>query len=130
MTVETFSTSDVDRILGLADQFLDEWAEDAVQAGRRDPDYEERAEEWKTLRPLLVAAPTLLRGLWAIIAASRRPVPLTPEDYADIAWATVAAIDDGNLKDRSSNAIRPASSSTHVQADRSVRSVVPAAREQ
>lgn len=115
MTVETFSTSDVDRILGLADQFLDEWAEDAVQAGRRDPDYEGRAEEWKTLRPLLVAAPTLLRGLWAIIAASRRPVPLTPEDYADIAWATVAAIDDGNLKDRFSAAIRPAGSSTHVQ---------------
>ncbi len=56
-TVETFSVSDVDRVLGIADQFLEDWAEDAVQSGKRDPDYEERSEEWKVLRPLLVAAP-------------------------------------------------------------------------
>jgi hypothetical protein len=39
MTIEVFSTTDVDRILGLADQFLEEWAEDAVQGGKRDLEY-------------------------------------------------------------------------------------------
>ena len=39
----TFTTADADRLLGLADQCLEDWAENAVQAGpERDMEYEER----------------------------------------------------------------------------------------
>jgi hypothetical protein len=41
------SSADVVRLLGLADQFLDDWAEDAVQGGKPDEDYEQRSTEWK-----------------------------------------------------------------------------------
>jgi hypothetical protein len=99
MTIETLSMSDVDRILGLSDQFLEEWAEDAVQAGKRDLEYEERAAEWKTVRPLLVAAPVLLRALEAIVEGRSGPVPLTPEAFAVIAQTAIEAID--KLGDRS-----------------------------
>ena len=56
----TFTTEDADRLLQLGDAFLDNWAEDAVQSGERDSEYEERLDEWKTIRSLLVAAPGLL----------------------------------------------------------------------
>ena len=63
ITLDSCSTEDVDRLLGLADQFLDDWAEDAVQGGKPDEDYEQRSTEWKVIRPLLVSAPTMLIGL-------------------------------------------------------------------
>jgi hypothetical protein len=66
----TCTTEDVDRLLGLADQFLEDWAEDAVQGGERDPRYEERQAEWQHIRPLLVAAPRLRDGLKAIVRFS------------------------------------------------------------
>jgi hypothetical protein len=59
----TFTTADADRLLGLADQCLEDWAEDAIQAGERDMEYEERNAEWQAIRPLLVAAPELLQAL-------------------------------------------------------------------
>ncbi|WP_263359917.1 hypothetical protein [Acidicapsa ligni] len=63
ITIVSCSTSDADRLLGLADQFLDDWAEDAVQEGKRDEDYEQRSAEWSAIRPLLISAPALLKGL-------------------------------------------------------------------
>lgn len=63
----TWTTADVDRLLGLADQFLDDWAEDAVQAGQPDAEYEARSAEWKAIRPLLLAAPAFLKGLQGIV---------------------------------------------------------------
>jgi|HubBroStandDraft_6_1064221.scaffolds.fasta_scaffold3689448_1 hypothetical protein len=63
ITIDSCSTQDVDRLLGLADQFLDDWAEDAVQGGKPDEDYEQRSTEWKVIRPLLVSAPVMLKGL-------------------------------------------------------------------
>lgn len=64
---ELMDRVDVDRLLGLADQFLDDWAEDAVQDGKRDPDYEERMAEWTALRPVLLASPKFLQALLEII---------------------------------------------------------------
>lgn len=61
--IETISNTHVDSLLGLADQFLEDWAEDAVQAGKPDPDYEERMAEWTATRPVLLAAPAFLRAL-------------------------------------------------------------------
>jgi hypothetical protein len=63
LTIDTCSSADVDRLLGLADQFLDDWAEDAVQGGKPDEDYEQRSTEWKVIRPLLVSASVMLKGL-------------------------------------------------------------------
>lgn len=58
----TFTTADADRLLGLADQFLEEWAESAIQSGKPDEEYEERNAAWQAIRPLLVAAPDLLES--------------------------------------------------------------------
>jgi hypothetical protein len=63
ITLDSCSTQDVDRLLGLADQFLDDWAEDAVQGGKPDEDYEQRSTEWKVIRPILVSAPAMFKGL-------------------------------------------------------------------
>jgi hypothetical protein len=71
LTIDTCSSADVDRLLGLADQFLDDWAEDAVQGGKPDEDYEQRSTEWKVIRPLLVSAPTMLKGLKEIAQFSQ-----------------------------------------------------------
>jgi hypothetical protein len=67
-TIDSWSSEDVDRVLGLADQFLEDWAEDAVQSGQRDVAYEERASEWSAMRPLLLVAPELLKGLRNIVS--------------------------------------------------------------
>jgi hypothetical protein len=66
ITARTWSKAEVDRLLGLADQFLEDWAEDAVQSDKRDPEYEARNTEWSEIRPLLLSAPALLKGLQAI----------------------------------------------------------------
>ena len=58
----TFTTADADRLLGLADRYLEDWAEDAIEAGERDEVYEERNAEWQAIRPMLVAAPDLLEA--------------------------------------------------------------------
>jgi len=63
----TFTTADADRLLGFADRYLEDWAEDAVEAGERDEVYEERNAEWQAIRPLLVAAPELLDALEDIL---------------------------------------------------------------
>jgi hypothetical protein len=60
----TFTTADADRLLGLADQFLEEWVENAIQAGpERDMEYEARNAEWQAIRPLLVAGPDMHEAL-------------------------------------------------------------------
>ncbi len=68
ITLDTCTSADVDRLLGLADRFLDDWAEDAVQTDQQDKEYENRSEEWHAIRPLLLSAPEMLRGLRSIIA--------------------------------------------------------------
>jgi hypothetical protein len=66
--VPPFTRLDAYRLLGLADGFLDQWAERAVQSGRRDLAYEERLAEWQQIRPLLQAAPALLAVLQRLMA--------------------------------------------------------------
>ena len=63
LTINTCSSADVDRLLGLADQFLDDWAEDALQGGKPDEDYEQQSAEWTAIRPLLSSALAMLKGL-------------------------------------------------------------------
>jgi hypothetical protein len=56
-TTRTFTTADADRLLGLADQFLEDWAETSRRHGEPADDCEERAAEWEAIRPLLCSAP-------------------------------------------------------------------------
>jgi hypothetical protein len=75
-----FTTADADRLLGLADQFLEDWAESARRHGECGHDCEERAAEWETIRPLLASAPNLLAVLgeaetrWGDEFASDSPI--------------------------------------------------------
>lgn len=54
---QSFTSEDADRLLGLADQFLEDWEENE---GKDDPECAERRAEWDAIRPLLTAAPVLL----------------------------------------------------------------------
>jgi hypothetical protein len=65
-----FTAQDADRLLQLGDQFLSDWAEDALSGSDRDLDYEERVREWNAIRPLLARAPQM-RDALEIIASDR-----------------------------------------------------------
>jgi hypothetical protein len=88
-----WTTADADRLLGLADQLLDDWAEDAVQGGKPDEDYERRSAEWTAIRPLLVSGPTMLRGLREILDVCQgSPDPMAMH-CAALAGSAIAASD-------------------------------------
>jgi hypothetical protein len=76
-TSRNFTTADADRLLGLADQFLQDWAESARRHGEPADPCEERAAEWEAIRPLLALAPRFLALL----------------DEADNAWGDAFAND-------------------------------------
>ena len=61
ITNEPFTEADADRILGLADQFLENWEDNTryrkVGSVSSDPECVERRREWDAIRPLLVQAP-------------------------------------------------------------------------
>ncbi len=71
-----YTCHDADRLLSLADQFLEDWEENE---GRQEADCIQRRGEWNAIRPLLVAAPKLLAALQQAVAAlnakPRFPVP-------------------------------------------------------
>jgi hypothetical protein len=54
-----FTVEDADRLLQLGDQFLEDWEENE---SKDDPDCHERRAEWDAIRPLLAAAPDLLKA--------------------------------------------------------------------
>ena len=60
MSTQDFTSADADRLLGLADQFLEDWE---TNEGKNDPEYRERRAEWDAIRPVLVNAPKLLKAL-------------------------------------------------------------------
>lgn len=55
-----FTTADADRLLGLADQFLEDWEQNE---GRDDPECVRRRKEYDAIRPIFVAAPVMLAAL-------------------------------------------------------------------
>ena len=57
MTEQNFTVADAGRLLGLADQFLEDWESDE---GKNDPECQERRAEWDAIRPLLATSPRLL----------------------------------------------------------------------
>jgi hypothetical protein len=77
-TARIFTTADADRLLGLGDQFLQDWSETARGHGEPTKECEERAAEWESIRPLLALAPQLLALL----------------DEAETLWGEKFACDD------------------------------------
>jgi hypothetical protein len=67
-----FTSVDTDRLLGLADSFLEDWGQSEADesAEFRDPDYPERCKEWDAIRPLLVAAPIMLSLIAELISCA------------------------------------------------------------
>lgn len=59
-----FTAADADRILGLGDQFLEDWEKGIIEDGASHPqdiaEVKERREEWNALRPIMAEAPSLL----------------------------------------------------------------------
>jgi hypothetical protein len=77
-TMRIFTTADADRLLGLADRFLQDWAESARRHGEPADACEQRAAEWQAIRPILALAPRFLASLVE----------------ADSAWGDAFANDD------------------------------------
>jgi hypothetical protein len=63
-TMQTFTTADADRLLGLADQFMEDWE---ANEGKNDPECAERRAEWNAIRALLVQAPAMLTAIRKMI---------------------------------------------------------------
>ena len=59
-----FTTADADRLLGLADQFMEDWE---ANEGKDDQECAARRADWSAVRPLLVQAPAMLAALQALI---------------------------------------------------------------
>jgi hypothetical protein len=60
ITARILTTADADRLLGLADQFLQDWTETVRRHGESAAGCKERAAEWEAIRPLLARAPQFL----------------------------------------------------------------------
>jgi hypothetical protein len=57
--MKNYTSEDIDRILGIGDQFMEDWELD----DKNDPECIEPHQEWDDIRPMLVAAPALLKSL-------------------------------------------------------------------
>lgn len=61
MIQKPITTQDCDRLLALGDQFLESWADDCDDSDKAD--YQECLADWEKARPIMMAAPDLLRAL-------------------------------------------------------------------
>lgn len=73
--IKDFTTANADRLLGFADQFIEDWETD--EGAEIDSDERERIEEYRRIRPLLAAAPRMLVALQSAEAMIR--LELQPE---------------------------------------------------
>ena len=99
MTPQNFTVEDAGRLLGLADQFLEDWESDE---GKNDPECQERRSEWDAIRPVLANAPRLLAILQDALLQSGYGItaPIPEQDrYTVPAWvyrarAVIASIEE------------------------------------
>ena len=86
MTAQDFTVEDADRLLGLADQFLEDWESGE---GRNAPECKERRSEWDAIRPVFANAPRLLAILQDALLQSGYGItaPIPEKDrYSVSAW--------------------------------------------
>lgn len=74
------TSQDVDRLLGFADQFLENMAMHAGEneSEATDAECEAAAKEFAEIRPLLVAAPDMAEALGALLATKINPEDQSP----------------------------------------------------
>jgi len=108
LTIDSCKSADIDGLLGLADQTLEEWAENAVQGGEPDLDHEQRSAEWSAIRPLLVSAPALLRALKQIASVCRGSAAPMAVRCAAIVQAGVAGLVEDDLTSQPPSVSDPA----------------------
>jgi hypothetical protein len=94
-----FTTEDASRLLGLADQFMEDWEEN--EGG--DPECLQRRAEWDAIRPLLVKAPHLFEALEAWAFADADPATAQRKGYYNLAREQRDAL----LRQIGSKAVRP-----------------------
>jgi hypothetical protein len=63
LKLDMFGVDDVDRVLGLADSFLEHWESDEGIDAKERAEVAERRAEWEVLRPALCELPTLIAAL-------------------------------------------------------------------
>lgn len=71
-----FTPADADRLLGFADQFIEDWETD--EGAEIDAVERERIEEYRRIRPLLAAAPCMLDALKSIEVLIRLELEAEP----------------------------------------------------
>lgn len=81
------TSQDIDRLLGLGDQFLEDW-EVSYGACLEGDDYPERKAEWDAARPLMVAAPEMFAILKDVVADYEGRFGEVPTD-CDAYWNAV-----------------------------------------
>ena len=87
--MKTFTSVDADRLLGLADQFIEDWEETARESGDV-PELKralKRKEEFAAIRPLLMAAPKLA-------AFTRKVADMGRLSYSNLTAADLKALVD------------------------------------
>lgn len=95
-----FTTQDADRLLGMADQFLEDWEQNEGHPSRRDDPIDgeearecaERREEYDAIRPLLVAAPDLYAALLWAARVIESVAFVSKEGDTDKLLETIAAV--------------------------------------
>lgn len=88
LTAANCTVADADRILGLADQFLEDWEDDDGKDAESIANCQERREEYDAVRPLLVKAPALRDALRALL--NTVALNLDDQDIRDVAVIDVA----------------------------------------
>jgi len=86
MTPQNFTVEDAGRLLGLADQFLEDWESNE---GKNAPECQERRLEWDSIRPVLANAPRLLTVLQDALLQSGYGIAASipeQERYSVPAW--------------------------------------------
>lgn len=82
--MKTFTSVDADRLLGLADQFIEDWEETARESGDV-PELKralKRKEEFAAIRPLLMAAPEMAGMIRGLVFQFEHNGDECPEDRA------------------------------------------------
>lgn len=88
-----FTAADVDRILGLADQFIEDWESNPDQDDGDRTDSAERRIEYDALRPLLLRLPDLLE-LRAQVNIFLHAEVADGQSYSQIIAPLIAAADN------------------------------------
>ena len=75
------TTMDVDRVLGMADQFLEDWRESVDDDTARDSELEEREQEWSVIRALILHR---VNAHDALVSALRGVMPYAENEVSAI----------------------------------------------